>query len=428
MIELKGYFFLPDKVGNEDYHIPGILKISEKGNIRLELYHSLSKKKSFFLHLHEKQNITVWGVLENSKKVSLFKCFVSKTNQHFESVISNISYFVNYALQGIHQLDVSTACVDQVYAEIEGLETWLNISGGKVKKIDMEVSRTFEYSYKLPEPIKININEEVEFSFGFIVNIDPQNYGLITIQKSVIEINTTEQFPIYRLRDIIWKFIWFLTMISNKRIGYKSIIMSSSEDKVYYEKIDPQRNHYNFYMRRDDYPFTQKIYPHSFLINFKEVSGEIELILKKWYELFEKGYKHIIDLVIEKIQQSEVFTIQYFLSLTQALEGIHRLKSAKKEHFVTRLRSVFHENRKSVLTTYSDEDIEQILKEIKSLRNSYTHIEIITDKNDKSKLIYLSTIMLHELRVSLLKEIGVSEDLINKKVIENDLYTYKNIQ
>jgi len=166
--EYKGLWFLPS---NTDKKIPGILKYNYENNSNtLELIGSFYEYSNF-----EGEDI-ILGVTTKGEDITLTECNLksstgipqSKSNQNQENELSTLNFRIESILKGHHIFKKEDLVFQKIYVEILNLDQWVGITG--LYTHNDPKSSTRNIIYKAPEPIKIEINEDVTLEIKFLAN------------------------------------------------------------------------------------------------------------------------------------------------------------------------------------------------------------------------------------------------------------------
>lgn len=155
MEKIKGKFFLPADYKRKKKQINGTLEIESNGSANLDLSGVLllDENEPFPLFI-TRQNVNIWGIVENGSKVSLLDCLSIKATQHLdEDGMSLETFRVSFVLKRAWVKDIHSNYFNKLSAKIEGLDLWLNIYGGKESiSFDGNKMETFSYTYTNQTP------------------------------------------------------------------------------------------------------------------------------------------------------------------------------------------------------------------------------------------------------------------------------------
>jgi hypothetical protein len=185
--EYKGQWFLPSA---KDKRVYGILTYDTDLGSSLELFGSFDDVP--LMPIMRNEDI-IQGITSDSKQITLYRCFVTKVGGAKLVVGEEIGtpstvFTVNYIFEGVHVDTSDEVKFQKIVSEIHNLDEWVGISGFTPSKSDFESFKKFEVDvhYKLPEPIKFKINDNLDGQFNFIVN----HPGWSRYQKEVIPIHS----------------------------------------------------------------------------------------------------------------------------------------------------------------------------------------------------------------------------------------------
>ncbi len=175
MEKIKGNFFLSESHKKKKRQIPGSLEIQDNGLAHLDLSGVLiSNNDHPFLFLGRKQKVNIWGTAENGSKISLLDCFSIKATQHLDANGMSLEvYQIRFVLKNAWVDNIHSKYFNKISANIEGLDLWLNISGGKESiSFNENNAEIFSYKYEIPHSIDFGIDKDLSGCFYFMLKCE----------------------------------------------------------------------------------------------------------------------------------------------------------------------------------------------------------------------------------------------------------------
>lgn len=309
----QGYWWLPDKPENKLF---GTLKISVDGSVSLDIHGLLrvpyGEFGSYTVFEYEK----IFGETEDGKPVILLNCFETNSSIRVGGGISQTSVNSKFAFIGTTSKSIDKLEFSKVIFSFEGLSEWLNISGIEVSH-NLEEKKG-EIKYEVPESILYTLEDDVKFSFDFILNFNSLTRHLIDAkvsQKEFIALEFPKPLEIYSIIQIISRILKFFCFATDKSVSMKSLTaIYSNEEQDEYTEI---------YYRSSPYSEkSEKMDIHLMLFHFSQICDDFQKLLNNWLKSFD---------FLEPTFNLYFFTIQntrnlesHFLFLAQAIETFHR--------------------------------------------------------------------------------------------------------
>ncbi|MCP1617014.1 hypothetical protein FBY21_1615 [Pseudomonas sp. SLBN-26] len=434
-INSPGLFWTP---GNEDAKIPGILKISDGGEITVE---TTSDKDISSSDLHVDR---ILGHIETLGYVTLDDCFYWVKNSIFGlNQLSTSKIKASRAYIGAISDDDSPLLFTKFIFDIELLNDWLRLTGIKV---DIDYARgTGTVTYEPQPPIHIEL-DEIKISIKFRHSIPSPNQlteAKIT-HSAYFEISTAHPKNIDFFVSQARKTASFFCIATDQVVGIKNVeaIIPATETTngrdikvgVFYRSL-PFSTTRPTLRSRHDFPFT-----------FPQISSHFQEIIKCWMNNFDSLYPSINTYISTK-DGTHKYLENKFLSLAQALETFSRSTNTEtqfeeeefsklcetliracpeghKEWLARRLTHANEPNLSKRLKTLFQPFNEQIsietrkvkstIRKIVDSRNYLTHLDNASkDKCASPKeMVELTHIMDAVFILTLLRHTGIHEEVI----------------
>ena len=329
-IEGSGYFWLPS---NPDRKIPGTLKISDGGNIELEvigLFDESIEGLNKALNVDMDDTIEkVLGDIEKFGPVTLQGCFY-KTKTISIGGISKSLISANRAFIGVGFKNKEEVKFNTFTFSIEGIDEWVNISGIQINN-DFK-NKKYTINYSPPEEISIALKNgmELQIIFSYTVPFAPKIKEAKFTQKTYFKLVSKQGSTFDDFISIAHKVTTLLCFAIDDIVCIDDVSLASNK---ILRKIDNGRTRpYPIKTYYPSYPYSTqvaKIEPYQMLFQFNDIKNKIELIFDGWLNAYE-----IIEPSLNLYFSTKVGAYKYldskFLALIQAIESYHRRTSDDK--------------------------------------------------------------------------------------------------
>lgn len=428
IIEYVGNWYLPNK---KDKKVHGVLKISSKNRVSLEIYGSLTKLSSF----QDIEDIDIInGFTTEGKKVTLINNSQEEFSVSIPGIVTN-KYESQYVIIGHEYKSIEEIIVHSLTCNYTDLSKWINIYG---------LSKRYEndkliVEYEKPENLTYKLNDYIinmKFEFKHMGNL----YDEMTItQNTRICFEELKDKNFVDILDRAFDFSRFLTLcIGEKILPYNIDCVDIKGRKIFViinglDKIENSNK-----KTRD------------MLIPYNFIDTKFEECISEWNMKREK-LEPVIDYIVDSYEK--VFHIPMsFIKLVQAIEAFSRrmrnnckispvehqnkidyilgridnieykewleqkLKHSNEPTLQKRLKELFKELNFILKLNSSTRD--SISNNIANTRNYYTHFD--ESKKDSimnsGQVFYISKYILIMLRVLIMKELGLEEKDIKSQL------------
>lgn len=331
-IEKHGFFWLP---GDAENQVPGVLRISESGDITLEvsyLYdfrlHALHKRRLGYPEESEDANIKrIVGVIDDGL-ITLDGCYYGlyaiKGGGVSTTTIHAIRAFIGVNYEKKEKIIFTTFTFS-----LEGLDEWLWISGFKRERNWEDMSRSIHF--RPPPEIVLNLPDGIELKFIFSWTDSPGLTESHITQKASISLISKELRPIEDFLDLVFKLHLFFCFAIDQVVSLDSVTGYSSEITQEYQDGYKREIPIKIYYQSEPYSDTKpKVHPHDMLFDYGNVSDQIEEILTRWIQDYEIS-KPAFNLYFATKSGGQKYLDGKFLSLAQGIETLHRRNSQETQ-------------------------------------------------------------------------------------------------
>ncbi|WP_040486967.1 HEPN domain-containing protein [Listeria grayi] len=427
--ENVGIWFLPDNKNP----INGTLKKSEEGEYYLILFNSFDG----ILDNNLPDYPVVQGVLSSGEEISLFDVLVIRTKfslPGFPILECRVSYiYVGALYNSMKEIKISKAKISYKY-----LNYWINEKS--ITTIWIKETNEIITNYEMPK-LKTFEFDNMNLKFNFKVKTTGDFYSNYELkQTGFIEFDFKEAAKVDDLLEEMNSFSDFLTLCYGE--------LALKEQVLFY---DSNSDEIEFIYDVTQAVKIKELSEKDMFIKFSFIAEDFQNCYMNWKQKREL-LRPTISYFVEAHER--VFHIPMsFLKIVQALEAFSRRnrcnESMSKEKFgelQERLTSCLaaEDDKQLVLGMLSNEprlrkrlnDLfsevnnifnipskkrKSIINKIVNTRNYFTHFDnsLENKKMEPEEIIYISKYMKLVLRVILLKELDVSEELIEIRIKES---------
>jgi hypothetical protein len=368
-----GFWWIP----KNEKQCRGILSFTKEDGIKLKIFEErLVNDKVSEIPL-------ILGTLENGNSITLYKSYEFSRKQRFPG-LADSEYEVLYAFKKVHLDSLDKLIFNRISGRFQLLNKWWNRRNFKWTVHDD--GKGVEVRYELPDSSQIALDSSIKLQVyhrftANLIGIDDQ----VTIKQfCYFRIESSKGLEFLDLLNDLLHFQDFLTFISFERCFPLEIKVNIENSKVS-ERVE--------IIYKPGFDFEQYIdIPRGAFLFYNEGSSDdVLLIIKNWY-LLRKRIEPVFRLLMLSFYHNQVFHVNQFLNLCQALETFHltmreRDESGRKimsgtfslKNRVTDILNELPEFLVQKITTNKD----VLAAKISSSRNYYTHF----DPKKKAKAI-----------------------------------------
>lgn len=391
-IEKNGYFWLPSDTEAKNA-LSGILRISEKGQVTLELMVPVEFPKATvqkpWAFSSDDDNISfdkIIGKIKGDEFVTLGQCEClnpfSGSNTLQAALSGGVSlqtskFISQYAIIGRNYFgEKEEVCFSRCTVSFEGLEELLDTGSISVEwpssnRVTMEYNRPDPVSFKIPYE-----SNKVELTLNF----RPSNFSLVPRnefsikQRIYISLSSNKSLSFDNCRSLIWRINNFLCLAIDKPVSFESATIFSKEKL---ERIgdEEQETPMKLYFIGNSHPeietdISRATFP--FFYKANEIK-EFVYDLGCWMQNYEK-YNIPINLYFASVH-GEGNIEPNFLSLTQGIEVLHRqlANNSKEVSLDKRVREMTEEFKDAFFSDDTEREI--FAQNIRDERNWLTHYD-----------------------------------------------------
>jgi len=428
--EFEGIWFLPS---NKEEKLRGILSFHSERGSTLKLIGGFNSK-----NFNEE---IIQGFANGGIEITLNKCTLIHP-------LGDTVYSVSRIFEGVLIDAESEIKFQEIASEIYNLNEWTGISGLKFPDSSFIYPiKEINISYKRPEPINFQINENFNGQFKFILN--PISWGSCITEVSLkqrveVIISSKNEYTLKTLLYYVLKFQNFLIIGLYKSTYPSSISLFSdnfmeknySDDTLKRKKI---KLYYPISYRSESKTPISTI---QMLFCYEDIKDSFSTIIHNWYEKYDL-WEPVFNLLFEQFYFKKVLTNK-FLNLAQAVESFHERtidhpripeeeNKRNKQEILALVPNKYHEWLKGqfnnylfletrlseLISKYPHKILDKIIdnkklfvSQIKDSRNYYTHYKAENKEKAVSgvNLFHLSEKLKILLIYILLVEIGFDEE------------------
>ena len=334
-IETSGRFWLLEEPGD---WLPGLLKISESGEIRVELsgifgdpfdaLDSVAVALDSPTEEPPSRPKRMVGILERGGKITLDGCRWVSRKVGLVGGMSKSIVHAELAYIGRAYDKQEEVVFSRLSFAVEGLDNWLLESGITVAR-DID-NKSGSIGYKVPDDVALPLSDSVKVGFTFNLTSPAVSFPVteVTIKQTAsVFVQSREPRPIKYFSSFTFKLCNLLSLALNDRLTIQSMTGQVAQDHKD-DQIELPISIYGQFA-----PWTENIPQlrwHRALFRYPDVAGHLNHIVVKWFENYE-NYEPAFNLYFASITQTSQFLDTKVLWLAQALEILHRRTSDERE-------------------------------------------------------------------------------------------------
>lgn len=341
-LQCTGYFWLPT---DPNTRLPGILHISKSGYCELHLTRLFEQPPShlggptFGAPLHSDYPLDhkrIVGIIEfgqSSKPVTLLNCFYSTYSTPGQSGLATSVIVVNTALVGAMYEQDEPISLSEYRFSFSGLDEWLQIFD---RKITHELVKGREIpgvivKYVPPETKSYRLSNGMTIEINFDLSI-PRRFGSAEsriVQKSFVSLKSDTLLSLETFFSMAWKIQAFACFCTDASVVFDSSVGYSTD---FVQGIDETNTFETpIYIYRQSVLRSETevaISPHEMLMTFRDIESRFEDTANRWIDQYTECGP-ILDLYIYTKYGTRIPSNEdAFLSFSQSLESLHRIKFA----------------------------------------------------------------------------------------------------
>ena len=417
-----GCFWLPSAPGGV---LPGILSISDGGNIELEVIGGFDDKGMgpLFNALRKDPQSAeqiggyierIVGYIENDGPVTLDDCYF---NGHLAQLqgptysLRKLSFLVERAFIRVEYGEGEIPRFNNFIFSVEGIDEWSGISNFRMLGYD---GKNTTLSYQVPKDASLNLNNGMQLLITF-----PHTYSSIEnkiTQKTYFRLFSRNTSELNEFISIAEKIRAFLCFAINEMIPFDSTSVALNDLQAYTGKpplID-------IYDSRCLYFQDEPKINGDMLFKFEKIQSNPELIVNKWIEVCE-DIRPALDLYLTA--QKQQYLTQKFLNLAQSLEAYHKgvgayyKRTSGKPNKRMSLKNRLMCLSEPLKDRFKSENIrDKWVADIKNARDDLTHEGKLKSEAAYNELSPFIAFCLKLFQINLLQLIGFSQEDIDSIV------------
>ncbi|MGD6815487.1 HEPN domain-containing protein [Metabacillus sp. 113a] len=461
--QIKGYWGLP----NSDKKISGIL-FYKSDEIKLELNGTLdsNSKESLFKYLDIAPIIL--GDSDSGEKFTLLNC--TNSNFSFNLTVNGFNtetYSIDSIIVGGHFNSVDEISFHSIAIYPTYFSKWTSKSPfvkeyglkdgtiGTLNNISFPDVDLFEeyipsMNAKVKEVFFTNVTGDYSDNFNYTY-------------KGGLKIIPDEWKSFNEFNEVLYQFLRLYTLLVGSPTYLEKVVFYGEENAPF-NKFE-QRKKYYFFKKQKDMKIINNFTRHDSLINYETIKDNFSQVIGLWFEKSE-ALKNIKDIYFTDFYM-EMYLETRFLNAVQTLEIYHRKKNydvpMDSEEYMEncqkllfqiqgnfpedfseiiiskltygneyslgkRLRTIIKElnpETKTFLIGNSD-DRNRFVQQLVETRNYLTHYDLENKQNvlhETDEIYYAFQRVKAISTIVLFKEIGLDEDIILSKIMENSKYS-----
>lgn len=431
-----GIWYLPS---NPTEKLTATLTIDDDNTCKLKVAHNFGGLSAMGVD----ELPVIHGTLSNGKEVTLINSIKTHEQWGFPGFPVSI-WSCSLAIVGGIYNNVSDILLSEIKATYEHLNFWLNKNPFKfdtstTTNDSLVSSVEINMNYKMPDVIKVESpNFNIEFTYK--VNSSGDNYSKFEInQTELVKFTFKENVHYEEAINTVNSFSDFLTLCIGKPVSCNDFIAKDIHGKDITLLFNSHKGN------------SEKVKSHEIIIKFSYIEDSFETCIQKWdekKELLEPIIHYFVDA-----HEKGFYVPTSFLKIVQAVEAFsRRMRNNKiwsdeefeaiKERLTSQIQNV--EDKNLIAGILSNEPrlrqrLNEILTEVNDIfnisakkRKSYIH-KIVNTRNyfthfdeslksqifDAIPMYYITKYLKLVLRVLLLRELGINNELIKQRMSDN---------
>lgn len=424
-----GLWYLPS---NPSERLTGTLTVEEDNVCKLKMAHNFNGLSGIGVN----ELPIIHGVLSNGKEVTLVNSI--KTNEQWGFPGFPVSIWTcSLAVIGGLYNEVNDIAISEIKATYESLNLWLNKKPFEINAIPS--SYELFMHYKMPDVIKIeDTNFNIEFTYK--MNSSGNLYSKFEVnQTEFVKFLFKKSVNYRKAIDVVDDFSNFLTLCIGKSIVCENLLAKDIHGKDITLLLRTQKVN------------SETVKEHEIIIKFSYIEDSFETCIQTW-----SAKKELLEPIIHyfvEAHEKGFHVPMSFLKVVQAIEAFSRRMRNNKiwsdkefEEMIERitLQVQDEDDKKLISGIISNEPrlrqrLNEILSEVNDIfeipskkrssyiykivntRNYFTHFdESLKDKIlDVNTMYYIANYLKLVLRVLLLRELGINNDLIKQRLSNN---------
>ena len=358
----SGYFWLPSV---PERKVPGILSISDGGNIDLEIIELLDHKTERLFN-HSLKRIV--GYIEEDEFVTLDDC--SYKGGNLASIgLSKSAFRITRIFSRVQYDQDEIPSFNTLTFSVEGIDDWVETSGIKVEYPSEKCPAII--SYEPQEDISFNLDNDMQLLITWRSSLKHSINKEAGISENIyFKLVSKESLELDEFVSVARKITEFLCFATNKIVCLDSI--SATSDDLFKEieggKSSPI--HINIYYA--SWPYSKdepEINWYNMLFRFKEIRNDIEEVITNWVKSY-KQYDSAFRLYFLAKMGAQTYLEEKFLTLAQGLEAYHQRIVSKQVRLEDRITSIIKPFKDLIGI---DENQQELIDSIVSTRHYLTH-------------------------------------------------------
>ena len=412
-----GYWWLPEE---EDKKIQGTLTVNNNGKYTLKVLNSLgSYSEKELVGIDQIELIIGIAIEEVTNNSYCFKLIDSFRSGFSISGLTSYEFSARKVLKSVFQEFSTDLKFDFLSLRPACIDNWFNCLGYELSyPEDRKVGlHNFQLNYKSPKTKVLYECEEFQIESCFQVSYNGPIHNFKTEQKANLTIQYNFQKDLSEILNDSRIIRNFFTLATGKPIHYEDISLSKSFSKN--GKLHNKYFSYHEISKFDNIEDDDNIpNSNSMLFAFKHIENESQKVFQNWFEKYD-SLKFLMNNYFSTLYNQFLFSEDRFLNYVFALEVYHKINNSSSKNFRlnSRVEQLLKENEN--LLEGLVHDIERLTNQIVETRHHFVHDKVLNPQyvvKDVKRLNKLGSLLKVLIQVILLKEIGLSLDLIKERI------------
>ena len=219
-IEASGNFWLPSDENNK---FPGVLRISEAGNITVEIQDKLLPEVLLV------DVVRLLGEVDGLGGITLEDC---RSESWSYSALEKHTLCARYALEGVHYEEGESVTFSKVTFSVDGLSEWLSVSGFTIDLDPLDRDKPWTVSFQRPGPVIVGTFNDITMKFVFAVQGPIRRRTITEIrieQTAYVSLESIEPIAIDDMMSLAFKLRDFFRFATSKPVSIYSFMAQTDE-------------------------------------------------------------------------------------------------------------------------------------------------------------------------------------------------------
>lgn len=316
-----GYFWLP---GKEEKKIPGVLSISDRGRVELEIVGHFDEDVKQFNSNEDLSRII--GHVEKDGLVTLERCLYTKMNFAFGGISKSI-ILVHKVLSGAAWDKGEAVTFNTFSFSVDCLDEWVGISGITVSNDWERKAATINYEPPKEKNFCLDNGMRLEICFSHTLPGSPIIKEAKITQRVYFRLVSEDLRELDDFTTIAFKIVNLMCFAMDEIVAIKDVSATSSEIQSAVDGGKQYSVPISIYF--ESIPYVEKVpnkNSYEMVFNFNTIKSNAQQVFNGWLRAYEY-LSPALSLYFSTKVGAQRYLDGKFLALAQGLETYHRRTS-----------------------------------------------------------------------------------------------------